>query len=186
MIRLVSMGRPIAFICMIALLFALAACKGENEEYDFSNSMWGMTKEEVQQSEGMPFSEEDSWYGRYLEGLQVFGLGSESTYFFNTRGEFYAVVGMLEYSSGDSYDMYDILKKKMTAAYGKPTMDTEIYGWEKADFDDPAIADMFKRKGQASPFAYWNTQRSEIAITMLGGVLVEFMYRSRDVEGNNG
>jgi hypothetical protein len=96
----------------------LAAQPNKNPNFDFRNIKWGMSMEEVVQSEGNQGIVEDNTM--LFNNVNIAGLSAQLNYTFNSKNQVFSGV----YTFNDSYateNNYNTIKTKLVNLYGSPT-----------------------------------------------------------------
>ena len=125
----------IIVIMLTLLLIAITGCSksasvsgeepvrdnAKDDGFDFRKTYFGMSREDVQKSEGKPFDKEDSLFGYYLN-ISVSGFDADIVFGFNDSGD----MNWFNYVFTDSDNAeanHAMIKESLTEIYGNPVID---------------------------------------------------------------
>ena len=159
-----------------------------NDAFDtgFRDIEWGMSRAEVQESEGAPFDADSLWTATYFENQTVFGFDASSvTFIFNAKDELYEVQCTVDIRDSDKagYDAdYDLLRDRISEIYGAPSVHRESARWgdelrqsEVDPYEWFEEMNLFKRKqpGDLSYYTAWSAGIGYIYLIMAGSPTAE-------------
>ena len=118
--KLISVGVMISVLCLVSLAWA--------GEYNFRQTKWGMSKEEVKASENLkPSYEEDKWVSYETNILNH----DVSLRYFFLDGKLYNASYNSDKSHKDPLSMYRDFKEMLREKYGPPIRVNEPEDWGK-------------------------------------------------------
>lgn len=160
---------------LLLILFSITAfigCKNgntpsENQEVDFRNTRWGMTRAEVKKVENAKFLTDDKFliYNTLLNNINTLIY-----YYFNENGLLYfAVYSLQPKHSNDNFHINDFnnLESLLIDKYGDPISNDIIWDYDLFK-DDPQYWGFAVSKGYLSYRSFWETDRSRIMHFLIG------------------
>ena len=159
---------PIYFFTILVFLFVFSLIGFGEEEYTFRKTRWGMSKEEVKQSEGREptYEEED---GMAYTGEKIADLEVCLFYYFLEDKLYRAAYQVTEKHAFENkyIEDYKKLKELLMKKYGEPFVDREI--WENDLYkDDPERWGFAISIGHLKYVAGWATDSTEIGLMLAG------------------
>jgi len=170
--------RRVFFLCMAVLSLALLfGCESTPKEPVFRNVYWGMTEDEVKESETVPLLFEDlittdtkSKANTLQYSDTVFDTYCTFRYYINREGELDNI--KIDFTqpredNNDYLDDYEKLKQTLISLYGKPSSDKENWYMDskkgKEEFYGQAV-----ENGELSLSCTWRLDEMRIKISLSG------------------
>ena len=153
----------ISFIPIFALTISYA------DNYDFRNTKWGMSKEEVKNIEKADFFDEDDEYNLIAYQGEINNMECLIVYSFLENELIQAGYIIKEFHMDDNQYIldYESLKNLLTELHGEPVIDKE--SWSNDLFkDDPDNWGNAIRLGHLEYFTGWETDTSRISLKLYG------------------
>jgi len=176
-------------ILLLALaIFLVPALSFAQDKHIFRKTRWGMSKEEVKQSEGRKPDYEEEMVLGYSE--KIAGMDVVLFYYFSD-GKLYqaAYVDVEKYTFENKYiDDYKTFKKLLTEKYGDPILDKQTW-YSDLYKDDPSKWGFAISMGQMEYITSWRAGRTTITLELIGENykihFIYYVYRGRNKQGSN-
>lgn len=147
---------------------ASTAAPTQAPDFDFRNTYWGMTQDEVIASETEDLVEQsDEWLAYY--STDVAGMSSDIGYKFESNSLVAAIYAFDEEHTNENDYINDFsdLKEALTSVYGTPSIDTIT--WKNDLYkDDPQDYGFAVSCGHLVYVASWKTPTTEISLVLHG------------------
>ncbi len=170
-------------VLTLGLLLGMATVPATAEEYTFRKTTWGMTKEQVKETEKeTPYEHERGL--RYED--RILGFDCTLLYIF-VEGKLVRTKYIIteEHSNDNQYIMdYDTLKAALIKKYGEPSESNQLWKNDlyKDDSQDWGLAISI---GHLVDYARWETLQTDIVIGLYGDnyeVALEIQYSSKELK----
>ncbi len=182
--------KSIIFLGLIVLfiLFLSLTILAKEQVYDFRQTNWGRSKEQVKATEDKKPDYEDNAQLSYDE-VTISGKSGKDfscNYYFVEDKLYSSVYGFSgKHTNKNLYiDDYEELKEILTKKYGKPKIDKEI--WKRDVFkDDKSYWGTAISGGDLSYLARWETPDTEIELKLFGenwGIILYLSYESKELK----